>query len=367
MSLVVYKKNGQLTKKKNKNRGGGRIVNFNPNPNQLMYDLGLGAVNGVGELAIRGVRGIVSAFQSRGAGREDIKRIVAPLAKSLTQMGSKPKFVNAAGGICIEHVEALPMVSNEWSRRITSDSFGWLAPIAANFEEYQIDLSFVYVPICPATTVGSVMMAFDYDPEDFTQYANYSDYFNTADHCISAIWSEAAISPEKSKWLKTGNEGDARLRSPGVFQLKITDFTMGYLMVKYKVGLRKPQPASSGYAVFGGTYTTATGITSGGLIGGDASLASIAGGIVTVNKNSNNLIMIWSTDGTPATIIQSSTGDINVLANRTGADASAVFENDPLGSSDGGGTFSLTVSVPGGPTSWKLVISTVPVHPTYFQ
>ncbi len=247
-----------LVRRNNKQR---QVATRQFDPNQLMYEIGLGAVDGVGRLAVKAVRGIVSAFQSRGASKQEITQVVAPLARSLAYTSRPPRYVRAEGGLMIEHIESVPVSNGKNAFVIDSQTFGWLRPMAENFEEYQIKLDFAWNPVCPATTTGQVWLAFDYDPADGTAgYNDAADYFNTADHCISAVWAPAAISPRKSAWLKTGTSGsDIRLNSPGILFANIPDAAYGFLTVRYQVHLRKPQPASYGTAHFTGTYNTGQG------------------------------------------------------------------------------------------------------------
>jgi len=246
------------------------------NPNQLMYDLGFGAVEGAGKLAVQAVRGIVSAFRSKGATREEVKTLVAPLARTMQYGARQPRYLRADGGLMIEHIEAMSVNSNVNSYVVDTNLFPWLRNIANNFEEYQIQLMFAWNPTCPATTTGQVWMAYDYDPEDSdTSYLQVQDYFNTADHCISAIWAPAVINPKQSGWLKTGNNGTPRLYSPGKLYLSTTDTAQGFLTVKYRIHLRKPQPSfPASDAFFSGSLTNPiTPFASRSAVYGDASLS----------------------------------------------------------------------------------------------
>jgi hypothetical protein len=241
------------------NKSSNQVATRPFNPNQLMYDMGLGAAEGVGRLALNAVRGIVSAFQARGASKKEITQVVAPLARSLAYTSRPPRYMRAEGGLMIEHIESIQVVDGKNAIPINTQTFTWLRPIAENFEEYQIKLDFAWNPVCPATTTGQVRLAFDYDPADgLTGYNDAADYFNTADHCISAVWAPAAISPRKSGWLKTGLGGsDVRLISPGTLFAYIPETDHGFVTVRYQVHLRKPQPASTGVAMFNGSMNVA--------------------------------------------------------------------------------------------------------------
>jgi len=351
--MVVYKKRQRIP--------------LSLNPNQMLYDLGLGAVEGVGKLAVRAVRGIVSAFQSRGASKQEIKQLVAPLAQSLTYTSRRPTFAKAEGGLSIEHIENLGVFSAGHSAySIDSNLFTWLAGIANQFEEYQIQLWFAWNPICPATTTGQVLMAFDYDPIDVGdgRYIDAADYFNTADHCVSAIWAPAAIAPTKSAWLKTGNAGDARLVSPGLFHINVTDPTAGYLTVKYQVALRKPQPSNNtSSASFSGSYTTATGLfASPGVVVGNASLIQwTSSSVLTIKATPGYKIVVWSSDATAASV-SATLGSADLMGTRSGTGIAIVARVNPNTAAAFGGT----VSAPGGATSYKVEVYQELYNPLYF-
>lgn len=364
MAMVPYKKkknNQSMTR-----RTRGMPVSFNPN--QLVYDLGFGAVEGAGNLAVKAVKGIVSAFQNRGASRQEISAIVAPLAKSLTYTSRKPKFTRAEGGLAIEHIENITIQHNDHSSfMVDSNLFIWLKSIANQFEEYQIKMWFAWNPICPATTTGQVLMAFDYDPSDVApgSYTTASDYFNTADHCIGAIWAPGALSPQRSGWLKTGGEGDARLYSPGRFHIDISNKDNGYLTVKYQVSLRKPQPSSaSAEARFVGRYVDDSGIFAHpDTVSGDAHLIEELGATeLVIAPTPGYKLVIWSTDASVASIVPNLTA-ARQIGVRTGNGASFVCVVKP----GIPGVIAATVTSPGSSTGYAVSITQMDQNPLQFD
>lgn len=360
MAMVPYKNNKNLARRK-------RNVPMSFNPNQLVYDLGFGAVEGAGNLAVKAVKGIVSAFQNRGASRQEIKSLVAPLAKSLTYTSRKPKFTKAEGGMAIEHIENIPLVVPGHSvYTVDSNLFIWLKNIANQFEEYQIKLWFAWNPVCPATTTGQVLMAFDYDPDDVDagSYIMPADYFNTADHCVSAIWAPGALSPQKSSWLKTGNDGEPRLFSPGRFHINVSDAGAGYLTVKYQVSLRKPQPNLAGAeATFTGTFSGATDqFAQSGPISGESRLISgISNTSLSIAPTSGYKIVTWSTDANLTSITTSSSNARNI-GTKTGVGSSWVTLVKPGVT----GLCTASVSVPAFPSTYKVTVFQVDINPVYF-
>lgn len=362
MAMIPYKrKNQSLTKR-------GRVVPSSFNPNQLVYDLGFGAMEGAGNLAVKAVQGIVSAFQNRGASKQEIKSLVAPLAKSLTYTSRKPKFTKAEGGLAIEHIENIPVQSSGHSYyTVDTNLMVWLKSIATQFEEYQIKLWFAWNPICPATSAGQVMMAFDYDPDDDSAgaYQSAPDYFNTADHCISAIWAPAALSPQKSGWLKTGNTADPRFYSPGRFHLNVTDKSLGYLTVKYQVSLRKPQPNQASLeARFTGTYDSTTDIFDNpSFIGGNSGLIkSITDDTLTLNSTAGYKLVVWSTDATVASVVAGVTS-ARVIGTRTGVGASFVTVVKPGQE----GAIGAVVSAPAFATGYQVTVLQMDLNPVFFD
>ena len=177
------------------------------------------------------VKGIASAFRSNGTSRQDIKKIVAPIANQISYGSRAPKFTSANGVVRIDHVEAISNITAD-AVRITSESFAWLRDIAACYEEWKIKLEICYNPVCPSTTTGQVNMAWDYDPDDATLYTNIGEFFQTEDHCVNAVWAPGLISPKGSGWLKTGVNGtEPRTYSPGVFQYRTSDVTAGFFVI----------------------------------------------------------------------------------------------------------------------------------------
>lgn len=335
-------------------------------PTQLLYNWGLDAAEWGGRKAWDGIKGIVSAFQNRGASKQEIKALVAPLAKSLTYTSRQPKFTKAEGGLSIEHIENMPIGDghNHWT--IDSNLFAWLKNIANQFEEYQIQLWFAWNPICPATTTGKVMMAFDYDPNDQPlEYATAADYFNTADHCISAIWAPAAIAPKKSAWLKTGSAGDPRLFSPGSMHVDVTTGSSGFVTVKYQVALRKPQPgAPMSLVTFTGSYNDTTDIfdKSTNFGGNQNLLESISSTTLVIAPTSGYKIVTWSTDANVASVVPGTGSNSRQIGVRTGAGASFVVLVKPHS------TASITgaVTAPGGETSLRVTVVQIDSNPLYF-
>lgn len=357
---LVVRNNNQLAQR------GQRQMRPRIDPTQLLYNWGLDAAEWGGRKAFDGLKGIVSAFQSRGASKQEIRSLVAPLAKSLTYTARQPKFTRAEGGLSIEHVENLPIgdAHNYWV--IDSNLFNWLKNIANQFEEYQIQMWFAWNPICPATTAGKVMLAFDYDPTDSSlDYATAADYFNTADHCISAIWAPAAIAPTKSAWLKTGSAGDARLFSPGTLHLDCTTGASGFLTVKYQVALRKPQPgAPMSLSTFTGLFDGTTDVfdKSTNFAGNQNLIASVTATTLTIAPTSGYKLVTWSTNATIASIVPGTPTNAWNAGTRPGSFASFVMIVNPHVQV----ALTATVSAPVSESSFRVTVVQIDSNPLFF-
>lgn len=227
------------------------------------------------------VTGLVSGSKSGKNGERVLVRDVAPLAQSIRSSGNRPKFVNSTGGICVTNTELVPFTStDDLNLRIDSTSFPWLSPLTTNFEEWRCKLQFGWIPTCPATTSGTIFIAWDYDPEDTDSYID-EDYFQTLDHSVGTVWAPGAISPRQSSWLKTDTGGDARLYSPGRLHFSNPAGASGYFMVRYTVELRKPQPNTVSPSLWGVSAVTASDTSKllydAGLIKGDSRSIKIIG------------------------------------------------------------------------------------------
>lgn len=335
----------------------------------LVDALAEAALRQAGRGAKKGVEwlynGIASAFRTTGNGgsKQEMKAMVAPLARALQIKNPAPKYTNVAGGISIEHTEPLTVVFGANRINVTSETFQWLAPMTAGFEEYRIRVEVGWVPTCPATTVGRVMMAFDYDPSDRGGYGatDTSDYLNTADHCISAVWSPCVISPKLSGWLKTGIIGDERLYSPGTMHITVPSTDHGMILARYHVELRKPQPTSKKEFLQWGYYSGAVGPFGG---------ADVTSGVSAFKIEENKLTqqfpgtyqVSWSTDGTVSSItLEPGTKPASIASNSIGGNFVAVFYTYAVGD-----IVSFTpVPGPGGPTHYKMIVTPIPSSTIY--
>lgn len=267
-----------------------------PTVKEMIVDEAIGAAMRYGPSLAKGaynqiaaaVSGLVSGSKSGKNGERMLVRDVSPLAQSIRSAGNRPKFTQSSGGICVTNTELVPNYGNglnDLSLMVVSTSFPWLSPLTTNFEEWRVKMQFAWIPTCPATTAGTVFLAWEYDPADLDTYID-EDYFQTLDHSVGAAWAPGAISPRQSGWLKTDVNGpDPRLFSPGRLHFANPASASGYFMVRYTVELRKPQPNTVSSSVFGGNATT-TAATSDVISG----LGTVTGDSRAINTIGNNKI-----------------------------------------------------------------------------
>lgn len=317
------------------------------------------AVDWTGKQMISAIRGIASAYRANGNSRAEMSKAVAPLAVNIRQSSKTPKFRNVSGGISLTHTEALVVTATTAQIVVSSETFGWLRNLASGFEEYRIKMEIGYAPICPATTTGVTMLAFDYDPVDTAAYDGYQDYFNTADHCISSSWAPAAISPKQSGWLKTGTDGDVRLYSPGVIQITQTATTNGYFMVRYSVDLRKPQPVTPTEFSGEGTFSSTSAIYD-SLTTHHGNNPFVFSGNTATQVQPGKYVVFWSTDANMGAITTTGTAQAGGFVNTTGKSYVWFY------SSGMGQTWTTTwATVVGGATAFRVSVCEMAAKPIY--
>jgi hypothetical protein len=195
-------------------------------------------------------------------------------ANTLTMSGSP---VPAFGENCIRirHKEYLGDISGTTAFTLASydlnpglsQTFPWLASIAANYQEYYFAgllLSFVSTSAdalnSTNTALGKIIMATDYNASD-TVYINpqqmlateFSNYGKPADNLLHAVECHPGTRPTKWQYVRTAAVGtgrDPRLYDLGVFQIASQGMqaaaNIGGLWVSYDIILCKPVIAASG-------------------------------------------------------------------------------------------------------------------------
>lgn len=141
----------------------------------------------------------------------------------------------------------------------------WLAPIARNYDEYEIKgMIFEWRSTCGSAfasnnnAMGTLIMATQYDPYDpvFTSKLSMDNYeFATAvkpfDSALHAVECARASTVQNKLYIRTGsNQGDLRWTDFGNFTIATTGMqtsgvNLGELWVSYEIELSKPNFSNS--------------------------------------------------------------------------------------------------------------------------
>jgi hypothetical protein len=235
-----------------------------------------------------------SSISGRKANREfgGQSSISAPVAVGRAQRLRPPKIVRTNRGMRISHRELIQTVNGTVSFTAIklacnpgiAATFPWLAPQAIQWEQYRFNkLHFEYITRTATTTVGSVLLAPDYDPSDpapanEAQVSTYQDVVEDVTWkdicCILNASSMHALGPRK--FIRNGPVAGTDIKTYDVanFYLctveEINTTAIGKLWVDYDVEFFVPQsaqasstPNNSNFTSFYSqhalvTYTTAT-------------------------------------------------------------------------------------------------------------
>lgn len=212
----------------------------------------------------------------------DQKRVDAPLARAYVVRTRKPAVKTFANGDArVVHREYIADVigSNDDPSVFKVDgypvnpgqatTFPWLSKLAVNYESYRFNkLRFIYQPIAPSTTPGTIMLTFDYDaqdpaPADKKQAASYRSTVRTAPwqqvdhvskpedlHKLPTNYVRPGFPPPGTD-IKTYDIGNLFVISEGI-DAKLYD--CGELYAEYDVQLMTPVfETSQGLVQVGGT------------------------------------------------------------------------------------------------------------------
>jgi len=208
----------------------------------------------------------VSSRNQKSAGASNY---MAPVAISMQQRTRGPRFQSRASDgrmIVIRKRELITPLQGQIGYTVQrfqvnpglASTFPWLATQAVNWEQYRFRrLCFEYVTRTSTSTIGSIIMAPDYDPEDPTptseaQISSYEDAVEDAPwKNISCFIKTENITPGPRKFIRSGAQaGDIKNYDALSFFVASTDFAVstncGKLWVDYEVELYVPQiPDSS--------------------------------------------------------------------------------------------------------------------------
>jgi len=254
----------------------------------------------------------LAARMSKLFGMGDYTANEMPQRNSLVKpgVGSYAQFSNAAQGVRVQHREYLgDLTQGAVAGTFSSTSypinpgllasFPYLAPIAANFEEYRINgLVFEFVsttsPYLAGGAMGSVVMAMEYNPAA-PNYATKIQMENS-DFAISArpdqnmIYGvECAVNTQAMYMIRQGNNTTLPLTATdlGNFQIAVVspiaaNTVLGEIWVSYDVELFRPKAQTAGQ---GWLHLTATGGGAGTFLTGTPSVQSALGALSGVTAS----------------------------------------------------------------------------------
>jgi len=211
--------------------------------------------------------------------------VEAVVATQRVMRNPAPKIstrVSSDGRVRIRHREYITDIFGSVNYNVVSFSvnpglattFPWLNIMAVAYESYKFsNLSFHYETLAPTTSVGTVMMAADFDPTD-TAPDSKTSLMSYQDACRGPIWGEfnmvassGNLSKMKQKFLRFGNLAtgqDVLLFDACTFYVATQQCAntnaIGELYVEYDVELITPQLDLTAYAV----ATSARAISSAG-------------------------------------------------------------------------------------------------------
>lgn len=192
-------------------------------------------------------------------------KVIAPIAVSVKTRNVDPVFKQTRDGCTITHREYISDISAGSSAFLINtfnvnsglvSSFPWLSQVASRFESYTFErLNYIYEPMVPTTTPGSIMMAIDFDAADSTP-ANKVTLMAYSGATRASVFSPVRLSTAQvnrkkmvhERYVRSGalNNGDIKTYDVGnLFVATVgtpaAQTLLGELYVEYTVKLRTPQ------------------------------------------------------------------------------------------------------------------------------
>lgn len=196
----------------------------------------------------------------------------AGISQTMEVRRAKPRFTGTRGTVRITHKELIGTVSIINGTVVTSPTgpsgqsvytmspsnsnlFPWLSRVASNYDYFRFNRArLVYVPLCPTTTSGRVMLGFDPDatdgiPYDRSALASYSCSTDGSAWGISKLDLEL---PTNQPWFQNNNLTATSMYSTSaqgqLFYATwggTASIVAGELYILYDVTLKDPQPSSN--------------------------------------------------------------------------------------------------------------------------
>jgi len=193
-----------------------------------------------------------------------------PIAVSRPMTSKSANIRNTSDGIYVTHREFIgnllvgttnfALVVDEWINPGNVTLFPWMANIAKNYEDYTILTMMIhYVPLCPTTTLGQVVMQIDYDASDQTPIS-LSAMLNSQNAVTFAPYAEKKLfstrqqlnKAYKSRFVDAAEQippnTDPKTLHAGILYV-VTEgvesgTTCGALWIEYQIHLKTPQVKS---------------------------------------------------------------------------------------------------------------------------
>lgn len=192
-------------------------------------------------------------------GRRANTFVRAPLNVGYKMSGATDAIPRMSGGgrsMSISHTERLGLLTSsstsfntiEFEINPAITTFPWLCAVASRFEKYKFrKLNFIFTPILPATSTGSVTLAFDFDANDTAPIDNINAC-SYHDYSAGSIWSPLTLRtdlrvgdrmPEKLTRIGAPASADYFNYDVGTLYACIEGIigNVGYLNVEYTVDL----------------------------------------------------------------------------------------------------------------------------------
>lgn len=207
----------------------------------------------------------------RQVNKAGLNRRNLPIAKDITVRSLPAKFVNRGDMIKVTHREFVLPVSVPTTSEFylwmfqpinpgSVQMFPWLSAIAKNYETYVVeDFAVHYVPTCPTTTPGQVMMSIDYDADDDApgsqiQMLNMKNAISFNPYSEKTLKStyEELNKGMKSKYVHDFSQGataeDPKTLNLGNLIIAVVGTsggTVGNLYIEYTIKLKTPAVKNS--------------------------------------------------------------------------------------------------------------------------
>lgn len=313
---------------------------------------------------------------------------VAPVANSVQIRRTKPKFRNTKGIVRIMHKELVtsinastvvattPRVNGVSAYQVNAgcgSAFPWLAQIATNYDFYRFKrVRLVYVPMCPTTQDGRVMLGYDVDSTDLLPLDRQamSSYSCSTEGSAWAVQSLDCALADNSKWFYTDSAGVGTVSGAHNALLDQGQFfaatygssgaaQLGEVYVLYDVEFKDPQPSAANVVQTFGT--------------GSTTIQFLPSNFPAFNATGSATSIVF-TFTAPGRYIVTMTGAATAISNPTSTAGGTIISSNSLTSGTGSNSMIIysvdtpttTLTIPGLTAlgNWTVYISRLPYYLT---